>query len=177
MQALYQLPVTSPQVFHDYSIEMPHKTAPLTPRQKRVQQHEKTRKILAGANLRTDDSDDEDEYEWIYEDGDEDGDGAASKPKRQSAANKIERTIVGAKRGNFKCMIGDSVLLKAEDGNPPWVGMILSFLEDEDGDMAADFLCTVKENPSEGEGLTHYQGSLVRRRLSTRRRRDPTSYL
>jgi origin recognition complex subunit 1 len=124
---------------------MPHKTAPLTPRQKRAQQNEKARKLLAGANLRQDDSDDDEEYEWIYEEGNEsadEGDEVASKKrKRQSAASRQERTIIGAKKGSFRCMIGDSVLLKAEDGNPPWVGIILSFLEDEDGDMAADFLC------------------------------------
>jgi len=124
---------------------MPHKTAPLTPRQKRAQQNEKARKLLAGANLRQDDSDEEEEYEWIYAEGEESADEAdevaSKKRKRQSAASRQERTIIGAKKGGFRCLIGDSVLLKAEDGNPPWVGMILSFLEDEDGDMAADFLC------------------------------------
>jgi hypothetical protein len=139
---------TSPQRhFTTRVLEIPHKMVPLTPRQKRDQQNEKARKLLAGANHRRDDSDDEDEYEWIYqregdESGNEDDDGATSKNrKRQSVASKQEETIIGAKKGGFKCMIGDSVLLRAEDGNPSWVGMILSFLEDEDGDMAADFLC------------------------------------
>jgi origin recognition complex subunit 1 len=160
MQALYHNSQRHSRIFYDHIIEMPHKATPLTPRQKRAQQNEKARKLLAGANLRGDDSDDEEEYEWIYEeDGDEfaneeeDG-GASKKRKRQSAANKQERTIVGAKKGSFNCMIGDSVLLKAEDGNPPWVGMILSFLEDEDGDKAADFLCRALENSFRGKGLT-----------------------
>jgi origin recognition complex subunit 1 len=126
---------------------MPHKTTPLTPRQLRANKAEKARRLLAGANLSGDDSDDEDEYEWIYEEGgnesaDEGGNEVTPKKrKRQNAASTQERMIVGAKKGGFKCMIGDSVLLKAEDGNPPWIGMILSFLEDEDGDKAADFLC------------------------------------
>jgi hypothetical protein len=127
---------------------MPHKTAPLTPRQLRANKAEKARKLLAGTSRRRDESDDEDEaWEWIYEqDGDEsadeDGEEAASKKrKRRNVASTQERAIVGAKNGSFKCEIGDSVLLKAENGNPPWIGMILSFLEDEDGDMAADFMC------------------------------------
>jgi origin recognition complex subunit 1 len=138
---------------------MPHETTPLTPRQLRASKAEKARKLLAGANLSRDDSDDEDEYEWIFEEGgsesaDEGGDEVTPrKRKRGGAANIQERTIVGAKKGGFRCMIGDSVLLKAEDGNPPWIGMILSFLEDEDGDKAADFLCKHRERSSQ-ESLT-----------------------
>jgi origin recognition complex subunit 1 len=142
---------------------MPHKTTPLTPRQLRANKAEKARKLLAGASRRRDESDDENEaWEWIYEqDGDEsadeDGEEVTSKKrKRRNAASTQERTIVGAKNGSFKCEIGDSVLLKAEDGNPPWIGMILSFLEDEDGDMAADFICESPENSFKGEDLTYW---------------------
>lgn len=132
---------------------MPHKTTPLTPRQLRANKAEKARKLLAGANLSRDDSDNEDEYEWIFEEGGNesaDGEGdevTPKKRKREVSANAPERTIVGAKKGGFRCMIGDSVLLRAEDGNPPWVGMILSFLEDEDGDKSADFLCKHIDKP------------------------------
>ncbi len=143
---------------------MPHQTAPLTPRQLRANKAEKARKLLAGASRRKDDSsdsDDDDAWEWIYEngDGDESADevedqGASKKRKRHNTSGTKKRTIIGAKNGSFKCSIGDSVLLKAEDGNPPWIGMILSFLEDNDGDMAADFICTVPESYFKSEGLT-----------------------
>ena len=58
---------------------MPHQTAPLTPRQKRREKAERARKILAGAALRRDDSDDElgeddHPWEWIYENGKGGGD-------------------------------------------------------------------------------------------------------
>lgn len=161
---------------------MPHQTAPLTPRQLRANKAEKARKLLAGSSRRKDDSSDEDDddaWEWIYEDGDESADevedeGASKKRKRSNISSRQKRTIIGAKNGSFKCSIGDSVLLKAEDGNPPWIGMILSFLEDDDGDMAADFMCTVPESYFKSEGLILWQGFRVRRRLSTRRRRDLT---
>jgi origin recognition complex subunit 1 len=160
---------------------MPHQTAPLTPRQLRANKAEKARKLLAGVSRRQDDSSDEDDdaWEWIYEDGDESADEvedevASKKRKRHNVSSTQKRTIIGAKNGGFKCSIGDSVLLKAEDGNPPWIGMILSFLEDDDGDMAADFICTDPGNLFESEGLMFWQGFRVRKRLSTRRRRDPT---
>jgi hypothetical protein len=138
-----------------HTLRMPHQTTPLTPRQKRAKKAERARKLLAGASLRRDDSDVEDQpWEWIYEkrnsndeDGiecaeDESGDKVTLKKRKRRNATRIqERRIVGAKTGSFKFKIGDSVLLKAEDGNAPWVGIILEFLEDDEGEMSADFLC------------------------------------
>ncbi len=152
---------------------MPHQTAPLTPRQLRANKAEKARKLLAGTSRRKDDSSDEDDddaWEWIYGNGDESADEvedevASKKRKRHNVPSTRKKRIIGAKNGSVKCSIGDSVLLKAEDGNPPWIGMILSFLEDDDGDMAADFMCTDPGNWFKSEGLISWQGFPVRRRL------------
>jgi origin recognition complex subunit 1 len=133
----------------------------MTPRQKRVNKAERARKLLAGASLGRDSSENEDEHwEWIYEkekendkDGDESGDDESEdrvtpkKRKRRNTTRTQERRIVGAKTGGFKCKIGDSVLLKAEDGNAPWVGIILKFREDDEGEMSADFLCMIPQDP------------------------------
>ena len=53
-----------------------------------------------------------------------------------------KRRIVGARMGTFECMIGESVLLKAEGTNEAWVGLICEFQEEEedrDG-KAANFM-------------------------------------
>ncbi|KAH7323736.1 P-loop containing nucleoside triphosphate hydrolase protein [Rhexocercosporidium sp. MPI-PUGE-AT-0058] len=136
----------------------------LTPRQKRADKAERARKLLAGATLRREDSDDElgtDEHpwEWIYEkngkkpqdDDDEDESAdeekAAMMPRRRKARNSVrsQGAIIGARMGTFKCRIGDTVLLKAEGQNQSWVGIIHQFLEDEDGDKSANFLWFANE--------------------------------
>jgi len=48
--------------------------------------------------------------------------------------------IIGAKMGSFECKVGDCVLLKAEGTNEAWVGLICEFVEDDDGEMAANFM-------------------------------------
>lgn len=48
--------------------------------------------------------------------------------------------ITGARMGSFVCRVGDIVLLKAETTGEAWVAIIREFLEDDDGEMAADFL-------------------------------------
>lgn len=49
-----------------------------------------------------------------------------------------EKTIVGARMGNFECRLGDTVLLKAM-ANEAWVAIITGFsegeIEDDDGGM------------------------------------------
>ena len=137
---------------------MPHQTAPLTPRQKRREKAERARKILAGATLRRDDSDDElgeddHPWEWIYENGkggdDDDDDGEdggedeekeAVTPSRKRRRNGSRMKIVGAMMGDFKCKIGDTMLLRAEGSNASWVGIIWHFGEDEEGEKSANFL-------------------------------------
>jgi origin recognition complex subunit 1 len=42
--------------------------------------------------------------------------------------------------GRFECHIGDCVLLKADGSNEAWVALICEFVEDEDGDKAANFM-------------------------------------
>ncbi|KAL1883863.1 hypothetical protein VTK73DRAFT_7651 [Phialemonium thermophilum] len=42
--------------------------------------------------------------------------------------------------GSFKCYLGDTVLLKAEGSNEAWVGIICEFIEEDDGDKAANFM-------------------------------------
>ncbi|WYZ43010.1 hypothetical protein EsH8_VI_000709 [Colletotrichum jinshuiense] len=51
-----------------------------------------------------------------------------------------EEQITGARMGSFQCHIGDCVLLKAEGSNEAWVGVICEFVEDEDGEKAANFM-------------------------------------
>lgn len=93
-------------------------------------------------------------WEWIYEgeapaerrsrsgsnddDGedDDDDDGTGERKRRKVTGNKI----VGAHMGTFECRVGDCVLLKAEGSNEAWVGLICEFVDDEDGDMAANFM-------------------------------------
>ncbi|KAH0263713.1 origin of replication binding protein, partial [Aureobasidium melanogenum] len=92
---------------------------------------EQARQFLQSGGVLREDSDDELgtedlPWEWIY------------------TPNK---TIIGAQIGDFKCHIGDTVLLKAA-GNEAWVAIIQDFsegeIEDDDGeiinDMKASFL-------------------------------------
>ncbi|KAL0936660.1 origin recognition complex subunit 1 (ATPase) [Colletotrichum truncatum] len=96
-----------------------------------------------------DDSDDElgiDDlpWEWIYESSssnsldraDDDGTDVTRKRKRTNG----ERRIVGATLGTFQCHIGDCVLLKAEGSKEAWVAVICEFVEDDDGEKAANFM-------------------------------------
>jgi origin recognition complex subunit 1 len=78
-------------------------------------------------------------WEWIYESED------AESPSDQLSTRKRKRgqdgpKIIGARTGDFRCKIGDTVLLKAEGSNEAWVGMIWSFSETEEGDKMALFL-------------------------------------
>ncbi|KAI0204700.1 ATPase [Astrocystis sublimbata] len=79
------------------------------------------------------------EWEWIYQ----------SAPNQSGRARRESKShqIVGARNGDFECYVGDSVLLKTDGANQAWVAIILDFVEnDEDGDMAADFLWFSPEN-------------------------------
>jgi origin recognition complex subunit 1 len=146
---------------------MPHQKAPLTPRQKRANKAERARKLLAGSTLRRDDSEDEDQpWEWIYEkensnkeggeeSADEDGGDRVTpkKRKRSTVLRPQEKRIVAATMGCIKYKIGDSVLLKPPDGGAPWVGIILKFLEDDEGEMSANILCRSPQRSSKGYSL------------------------
>ncbi|UQC87064.1 ATPase [Colletotrichum lupini] len=95
-----------------------------------------------------DDSDDElgiDDlpWEWILESNDADtpqdhGDDTQTSRKRRRA--NTEGRIMGARMGKFECYVGDCVLLKAEGSNEAWVAIVCEFLEEDDGEKAANFM-------------------------------------
>ena len=102
---------------------------------------EKARQFLAGGAVFREDSDDELGYEdhpweWIYDNnrGDDVLSDQNTTPRKRKAAPASPRNrIIGARMGNFKCKVGDAVLLKAE-GNQAWVGIICDFHDDVDDD-------------------------------------------
>ncbi|KAI5864978.1 P-loop containing nucleoside triphosphate hydrolase protein [Durotheca rogersii] len=73
-------------------------------------------------------------WTWIYR--------SASLSGPTSTGNRdAQLDIIGARKDNFECYVGDCVLLKAEGSNEAWVAIVTEFLEaDEDGDKAANFL-------------------------------------
>lgn len=79
-------------------------------------------------------------WEWIYADSREDSPAGGSSRKRKRALEDEEAQIVGARMGSFACRLGDIVLLKAETSGEAWIAIIREFLEDDDGEMAANFL-------------------------------------
>ncbi|KAK1449610.1 ATPase [Colletotrichum melonis] len=95
-----------------------------------------------------DDSDDElgiDDlpWEWILESNEADtpqdhGDDTQTSRKRRRA--NTEGRIMGARMGKFECYVGDCVLLKAEGSNEAWVAIVCEFLEEDDGEKAANFM-------------------------------------
>ena len=146
---------------------MPHKTAPLSASQQRNATAARVRRLLTGATLPRDDSDDElgeedHPWKWVYEANntsdegqDQSGHDASQEDDekeittKKTRRNKLVRNIstssnhhiVGARMGSFACKIGDCVLLKA-DGNQAWVGMICEFCENENEEMSANIMCT-----------------------------------
>ena len=113
---------------------MPHKTSP--PSRPTKSKAERARKYLSvGGGVAREDSDDElgledHPWEWIY----------STDPAKRSASSD-EREIVGARMGGFQCMVGDSVLLKAEGTREAWIGLICAFVEDDGaGERAANFM-------------------------------------
>ncbi|KAK3936298.1 P-loop containing nucleoside triphosphate hydrolase protein [Diplogelasinospora grovesii] len=101
------------------------------------------------------DSDDElgtDDYpwEWIYESAEEqdapaepsaeDEDGITSRKRKRASTIQKQNRIVGARMNDFECALGDTVLLKAEGSHEAWIGIIYEFLEDEEGEKAANFM-------------------------------------
>lgn len=104
----------------------------------------RTNRALPG--ITREDSDDElgvddHPWEWVYADHSKTeqpkGDGNTRKRKRTVEG---EPEIVSAKMGPFECNVGDTVLLKAEGSGEAWVGLICEFVEEEDGEKAANFM-------------------------------------
>lgn len=86
-------------------------------------------------------------WEWIYDRVEDqapspphEDNGPASKKRKRAPAKQDGPKIVGARMGGFQCAVGDIVLLKAEGSNEAWIGIICEFLDDEDGDKAANFM-------------------------------------
>lgn len=90
----------------------------------------RAKRILSGAGINREDSDDELgiedlSWEWLYS---------------TENASKHSR-IIGAQYGKFKCMLGDCVLLKAEGYKEAWVAILCEFLEEEEeGEKMANFM-------------------------------------
>ena len=109
---------------------MLHRTAPFLETTK--SKAERARKYLSVGGVAREDSDDElglddHPWEWIY----------SEKPEKRASDG---RKVVGARMGDFQCMVGDCVLLKAEGMNEAWIGLICTFEEDDDGEKAANFM-------------------------------------
>lgn len=109
---------------------MPHRT--LSPPRNTKSKAERARQYLSVGGVAREDSDDElgledFPWEWIY----------SEKPAKRAGD---DRDIVGARMGDFQCMVGDSVLLKAEGTREAWIGLICTFVEDDDGEKAANFM-------------------------------------
>lgn len=110
---------------------MPHRLSPPSKRSNR--KAERARQYLREGGIARQDSDDElgledHPWEWIY-----------SKEAEKGSENGPE--IVGARMGDFQCMVGDCVLLKAEGNGEAWIGLICNFEEDEEEDgKVANFM-------------------------------------
>lgn len=112
------------------SAVMPHRT--YSPSRITKSKAERARQYLSVGGVAREDSDDELgledlPWEWIY----------SNEPAKRAGD---ERDVVGARMGDFQCMVGDCVLLKAEGTNEAWIGLICTFEEDDDGEKAANFM-------------------------------------
>lgn len=103
-------------------------------------------KRAVASGIVRDDSDDElgvDDlpWEWVYADKNESSqaleNGTVRKRKRTT---EDEPKIIGARMGSFVCSLGDIVFLKAEGSGEAWIAIICEFVEDEDGEKAANFM-------------------------------------
>jgi origin recognition complex subunit 1 len=99
---------------------MPHSTTGIP--KKPSTKAERARQYLTEGGVTREDSDDElgledHPWEWIY----------SSEPGSES-------DIIGARMGDFQCMVGDCVFLKAEGNGEAWIGLICHFEEDEEDD-------------------------------------------
>ncbi len=110
---------------------MPHKTS--TTSKSAREKADRARQYLTEGGVTREDSDDElgledHPWQWIY---------SQEAPKTTGA----DPEIVGARMGNFQCMVGDCVLLKAEGTNEAWIGLICNFEDDEEEEeMVANFM-------------------------------------
>lgn len=110
---------------------MPHSTKTIN--QDSTTRAERAKQYLTFGGILREDSDDElgledHPWQWLY--SDEKGDSPSKSPN-----------IIGARMGDFRCFVGDCVLLKAEGNKEAWIGLICNFEEDEEEDeMVANFM-------------------------------------
>ena len=120
---------------------MPHKlTASATSNETKA---ERARRYLTGGGVAREDSDDElglEDYpwEWIRRRDSQTEDGHT---QGHESDDEEDDKIIGARMGDFECLIGDCVLLKAEGSNEAWIGLICEFEEGEEEDAkGANFM-------------------------------------
>lgn len=80
-------------------------------------------------------------WEWVYADKQniqQDTENGTARKRKRTTEGQPE--IVAARMGSFMCRVGDTVLLKAEGTGEAWVGLICEFLEEDDGEKAANFM-------------------------------------
>jgi len=110
---------------------MPHKTSNTS--QRGSTKAERARQYLTEGGVARENSDDElglEDYpwEWIY---------SGETPKKA----RDEPEIIGARMGDFQCMVGDCVLLKAEGNGEAWIGLICHFEVDQiEAEKVANFM-------------------------------------
>ncbi|TAQ89436.1 hypothetical protein B7494_g2209 [Chlorociboria aeruginascens] len=155
----------SNEVVHP-SVEMPRKTTPASPQQKRLQKVQRARgRLTSNTGSRNDSNDDSEDYAWewispeigpsedgVNESGEDMFDEDSSPKKRRSkllrnAARKGgKQHAAAAKKGDFKIALGDCVLIKAEGSHDPWFGIICEFLDDDvEDEKVAKFMWLVKQ--------------------------------
>ena len=106
---------------------------PSSPSKRSGTRAKRARQYLREGGVAREDSDDElgledHPWRWIY-----------SEEAAKNSANGPE--IVGARMGDFRCMVGDCVLLKAEGNGEAWIGLICNFEEGEEEDeKVANFM-------------------------------------
>lgn len=98
------------------------------------------------SGIARDDSDDElgvDDlpWEWIYADKQEPSQAQEDVTvRKRKRITEDQPKIIAARMGSFVCSLGDIVFLKAEGSGEAWIAIISDFVEDEDGDKAANFM-------------------------------------
>jgi origin recognition complex subunit 1 len=108
-------------------------------------QHPASRKHQQQPGVLREDSDDELgthdlPWEWIYESGHGSGEDLRLPGPGRKRIDTGGNRIIGARMGTFECSVGDCLLLKAEGSNEAWVAIACEFIEDENGEMAANFM-------------------------------------
>lgn len=124
----------------------------LTPRQIRIQKDERAKNLLNGVKPRAVDQGDDDEaWQWIYEGGsdheeseEEEIAATPSKKRKRKSVKAVGKgkTIVGARRADFEVRVGDTVMVRNENGGD-WAAIVTVFFEDENNEWekSAEMMC------------------------------------